>query len=93
MFNSKEYYQKNKERLKEKSRIYREENIEQRRKCGREYSRIYYLIYPEKVKAANKRWQEAHPEYRAQYREKHRAKVNKYSREWERQKRKKLAMV
>jgi len=87
------YYQKNREKIIKHNIQWQKDNPEKMKKHRRESSRRYYEKYPEKVKAANKRWQEAHPEYRQQWCEKHRAEKNKYSREWEMRKRKKLAMM
>ena len=87
------YYRENKEAANERVTRWRKDNPERVKKSRNESAHRYYKKYTEKAKAANKRWQEAHPNYREEYREKNRAKVNKYSKEWEKQKRKKLAMM
>jgi hypothetical protein len=94
----KEYYQKNKEILKEKKRKYIQKNIEKvqqyrkeywaknkeklQEKKGRSYWKEYYIKNRDKFKEYKERTKEYQENYRKEYYAKHKEKDNESNRRW-----------
>ena len=76
--NNKRYYQKNKEKRKEKIKQYRLEHKEELK----EYEKQYRLEHKEKIKQYRLDNKDALDEYRKQYRLEHKEEINEYTKQY-----------
>jgi len=83
MFNQKQYYQKNKESIKEYQKRWRKNNPEHRK----EYDKKYRLEHRKQIEEYKKQYQKDNPEYMKGYMKKYCIKNkenhNKYNRIWQ----------
>lgn len=82
----KEYYQKNKEKIRAYQKLYEEKNKEKIRKRNREYKAKQYKIKPRKPK----RTKEEILAYNKQYKKEHKEKVNLHQKKYRERNREKI---
>jgi len=88
---NREYYEKNKERIKEQSKKWYEENKESALKFRKKYAKQYREKNKEKIKESRKKYNYNRKEYQAEYQAEYRAdpknkeKAKEYQREYQRQ--------